>query len=255
MSWLRRRIAEVQVAFMLLTRLPAGSVEEYAPKLAAAKWAFPLAGLAVGGSLAGVYIAMNSLGLPAGLAAILALSAGVMMTGGLHEDGLADCADGFGGGQTKDQKLAIMRDSRVGSYGVLALVLVIATRIMALAALPATAQSLVLLITLAMVSRLMMVVYLNWAPSARAEGLGHQAEKGGGLSLVVAASLCVPALLYSGGFILFGLAALCGTTIVVGWAANRHIGGQTGDVCGAVQILSETAGWVCLTAFLLPNSV
>ena len=115
MSWLRRRIAEVQVAFMLLTRLPTGKLEGDAPELAAAKWAFPLAGLVVGGSLAGVYIAMNSLGLPAGLAAILALGAGVMMTGGLHEDGLADCADGFGGGQTKGQKLASMKDSRVGS--------------------------------------------------------------------------------------------------------------------------------------------
>ena len=255
MIWLRQRIAEVQLAFMLLTRLPAGRLGGYVPELASAKWAFPLAGMVVGGSLAGSYVAMNSLGLSAGLAAILALSVGMMMTGGLHEDGLADCADGFGGGQTKDQKLAIMRDSRVGSYGVLALILVIAARIMALAALPATAQSLVLLISLAMVSRLMMVVYLNWVPSARGEGLGHRAGKGGGLSVVVAASLCVPAMLYSGGLIVFSLAALCGAAIIVGWIANRQIGGQTGDVCGAVQILSETAGWVCLTALLLPNSV
>ena len=255
MSWLRRRIAEVQLAFMLLTRIPAGRLGGDAPELAAAKWAFPLAGLIVGGSLAGVYITMNSLGLSTSLAAILALGVGVMMTGGLHEDGLADCADGFGGGQTKDQKLAIMRDSRVGSYGVLALILVIAARIMALAALPATAQSLILLISLAMVSRLMMVVYLNWLPSARAEGLGHQAGKGGGLSVVVAAGLCVPAVMYSGGLIFFSLAALCGAAVIVGWTASRQIGGQTGDVCGAVQILSETAGWVCLTALLLPDSV
>ena len=255
MSGLRRRVAEVQVAFMLLTRLPAGRLGRDAPELAAAKWAFPLAGLAVGGSLAGVYITMNTLGLPAGLAAILALGAGLMMTGGFHEDGLADCADGFGGGQTKDQKLAIMKDSRVGSYGVLALILVIAARIMALAALPATSQSLILLISLAMLSRLMMVVYLNWLPSARAEGLGHQAGKDGGLSVVVAAGLCVPAMLCSGGFILFSLAALCGAAVIVGWTANRQIGGQTGDVCGAVQILSETAGWLCLTALFTSASV
>ncbi len=255
MSWLQRRIAEVQVAFMLLTRLPAGRLKGVAPELSAAKWAFPLAGLVVGCSLAGVYIAMNSLGLPAGLAAILALGAGMMITGGLHEDGLADCADGFGGGQTKDQKLAIMKDSRVGSYGVLALILVIAARIMALAALPATIQSLILLISLAMVSRMMMVVYLNWLPSARAEGLGHQAGKDGGVSVIVAASLCVPVLLYSGGFILFSLAALCFATVIVGWIANHQIGGHTGDVCGAVQILSETAGWLCLAALFTPASV
>ena len=255
MSWLRRRIAEVQVAFMLLTRLPAGRLGGDAPELADAKWAFPLAGLVVGGSLAGVYITMNSLGLPAGLAAILALGVGVMMTGGLHEDGLADCADGFGGGQTKDQKLAIMKDSRVGSYGVLALILVIAARIMALAALPATAQSLILVISLAMASRLMMVVYLNWQPPARTEGLGHQAGKDGGPSVFVAACLCVPAMLYGGDFVLFSLAALCGVALIIGWIANRQIGGQTGDVCGAVQILSETAAWVCLTVLLSLDSV
>ena len=255
MSGLRRRIAEVQLAFMLLTRLPVGRLGGYVPELAAAKWAFPLAGLIVGGSLAGAYITLNSWGLPAGLAAILALAAGMMMTGGLHEDGLADCADGFGGGQSRDQKLEIMKDSRVGSYGVLALILVIAARIMALAALPATAQSLIFLISLAMVSRLMMVVYLNWLPSARSEGLGYQAGKDGGLSVVVAAVLCVPALMYSGGLILFSLAALCGTAVIVGWTANRQIGGQTGDVCGAVQILSETAGWVCLTVLLSLDSV
>ena len=255
MSGLRRRIAEVQVAFMLLTRLPAGRLGGDVPELAAAKWAFPLAGLVVGGSLAGAYITLNSLGLPAGLAAILALAAGMMMTGGLHEDGLADCADGFGGGQSRDQKLEIMKDSRVGSYGVLALILVIAARIVALAALPATAQSLIFLISLAMVSRLMMVVYLNWLPSARAEGLGHQAGKDGGLSVVVAATLCLPVLLYSGGSILFSLAALCAAALIVGWTANRQIGGQTGDVCGAVQILSETAGWLCLTNLFTSASI
>ena len=82
MSGLWRRIAEVQVAFMLLTRLPAGRLGGGAPELAAAKWAFPLAGLVVGGSIAGVYITMNSLGLPTSLAAILALGVGVLMTGG-----------------------------------------------------------------------------------------------------------------------------------------------------------------------------
>ena len=137
----------------------------------------------------------------------------------------------------------------------MALVFVIAARMMALATLPATAQSLILLISLAMVSRLMMVVCLNWLPSARAEGLGHQAGKDGGLSVVVAAGLCVPAMIYSGGFILFSLAALCGAAVIVGWTAKRQIGGQTGDVCGAVQILSETAGWVCLTVLLSLDSV
>ena len=102
---------------------------------------------------------------------------------------------------------------------------------------------------------MMMVIYLDWLPSACAEGLGHEAGKDGGLSVLVAAGLCVPAVLYSGGFILFSLAALCGAAVIVGWTANRQIGGQTGDVCGAVQILSETAGWLCLTALFTSTSV
>ena len=61
--------------------------------------------------------------------------------------------------------------------------------------------------------------------------------------------------MYSGGLILFSLAALCGAALIAGWIANRQIGGQTGDVCGAVQILSETAGWVSLTVLLSLDSV
>ena len=250
MIWLRRRIAEIQTAFMLLTRLPAGRLGLFVPDLAAAKWAFPLAGLVVGGISAGIYIGLQVLGLPAGLAAVLALAAGMFVTGGLHEDGLADCADGFGGGQTQEQKLEIMKDSRVGSYGVLALILVIAARIMALAALPATQQSLMMVISLAMVSRLMMVMYLHWLPSARADGLGHQAGKTAPWSVIVAAALCVPAVLSGGNVIFFSLAALGGTALMIGWVANRQIGGQTGDVCGAGQLLSETAGWIMLAALL-----
>ena len=71
----------------------------------------------------------------------------------------------------------------------------------------------------------------------------------------VAAGLCVPAMLFSGEFILLGLAALCGAAVIVGWTANRQIGGQTGDVCWTVQILSETAGWLCLTALFTSTSV
>ena len=250
MSWLRQRIAEIQTAFMLLTRLPAGRLGLFVPELAAAKWAFPLAGLVVGGISAGIYIGLQVLGLPAGLAAVLALAAGMFVTGGLHEDGLADCADGFGGGQTQEQKLEIMKDSRVGSYGVLALILVIAARIMALAALPATQQSLMMVISLAMVSRLMMVMYLHWLPSARADGLGHQAGKAAPWSVLVAAASCVPAVLSGGNVIFFSLAALGGTALMIGWVANRQIGGQTGDVCGAGQLLSETAGWIMLAALL-----
>ena len=122
MTPLRARATEVQLALMLLTRLPAGRIDP-APTIAAAAWAFPLAGAVVGVLQALVLIAAIGLGLPMAMAAGLALAAGVLATGGLHEDGLADCADGFGGGRSPARKLEIMRDSRIGSYGALALIL------------------------------------------------------------------------------------------------------------------------------------
>ena len=118
-----RRRTELVSAFGLLTRLPVADLTppgDYADP-ARAVWAYPLAGLAVGliGGL--VYWLAAALAIPPMIAGVLALGAMVLATGGLHEDGLADTADGLGGGRDKARKLEIMRDSRIGSYGVIAL--------------------------------------------------------------------------------------------------------------------------------------
>jgi adenosylcobinamide-GDP ribazoletransferase len=133
MKALRRRCSEAQVALMLLTRLPAGRLGEPVPTLAQAAWAFPLAGLAVGGVVAAVMAAGQALGWPAAVAAGVAMVAGLLATGGLHEDGLGDVADGFGGGHTRERKLEIMKDSRLGSYGAIALVMALGLRWLLLA--------------------------------------------------------------------------------------------------------------------------
>ncbi|RIK85995.1 MAG: adenosylcobinamide-GDP ribazoletransferase, partial [Hyphomicrobiales bacterium] len=105
------------------------------------QWAAPVAGALVGLGVGAVAWLALALGLPASLAAAFALAAGIAVTGALHEDGLADTADGFGGGRDRDGKLAIMRDSRIGSYGVLALGLSLIARWAALAALAAASPA------------------------------------------------------------------------------------------------------------------
>ena len=130
---------ELRTAAMFLTRLPFRSGDRGLPALGSTAWAFPLVGLGVGLAAGLVFGIASWLGLTGWLAAVFAVSAQIALTGALHEDGLADVADGFGGGKDAPAKLAIMRDSRIGVFGVITLVLSLAARIGALAALADTA--------------------------------------------------------------------------------------------------------------------
>ena len=246
MNWARKRITELQLAFMLLTRLPAGQLSGSVPDLAAARWAFPLVGFVIGSLIALCYIGLNQVGLPTILAALLALAIAIIATGGLHEDGLADSADGFGGGQDKEQKLAIMKDSHIGSYGVLALVILMTARIASLSYLPADQMLIIWLIGCAIFSRLIMVGYLCFLPSAREKGLGSQASGNASTDFIAAMIISAPFLWFGGTIMLYCIIIM--TIIALSWAllAKRQIGGQTGDICGAGQMLCETAGWMAL---------
>ena len=246
---MKHRLAQLQVALMLLTRLPAGQLQSPVPTLASAAWAFPLAGLAVGALSAGLMALALWLHLPASVAAGLAVAVGLLATGGLHEDGLADLADGFGGGRTVAQKLEIMRDSRIGSYGTLALIATIGLRWQAIAALPGP-QAVWALIAIAAASRAGLPLVMMALPAARADGLGRAATGGTwrdtGLAALIGAVALIgalglnPALLVAFALILsgYGMARL----------ALRQIGGQTGDVLGAIQQLGELAAWLALLA-------
>src|SRR5271155_4388576 len=116
--WLAARAGEIKAAVVFSTRLPLpGVAPTGGSAIAQAIWALPLAGLVVGAVGAIVYAIAHRLGVPAWPAAALTIAATMAVTGCLHEDGLADTADGFGGGATRDRKLEIMRDSRIGVYG------------------------------------------------------------------------------------------------------------------------------------------
>lgn len=247
-GWARSRVAELRLALMLLTRLPAGRLDP-TPALPAAAWAYPVAG-AVAGLLAGlVFLAARGLGLPPMPCAILAVMAGAVVTGGMHDDGLADLADGFGGGATRERKLEIMHDSRVGSYGVIALSLALLLRVTLLAEVLPGHQPLLLLAGIGALSRAPLPALMRVLPSARAEGLGRSASMLIAPGSVAAAALiglaiaivCLPAT----------LAPVLAAVLAVGLTgalARRQIGGFTGDVLGAAQVAAELAALLALAA-------
>ncbi len=229
-------------AIGLLTRLPFGGPG----RGAAGAWAWPLAGGLVGAlaALAG-WLALAA-GLPVGWAAALVLALQAGLTGALHEDGLADTFDGLGGGRDPARRLEIMRDSRIGTFGALALLWVGLARWSALVVLlPLDPWTVV---AVAALSRGAMVVLMAALPHARQDGLakavGRPDLRQAGLAVAVAvalAMLCadhVWLLLPALALVLLGLGA---------WARAR-IGGQTGDILGAAQQLSEAAALGILAA-------
>lgn len=241
---LARRIAELRLALALLTRLPVGRLPDPAPPLAACAWAWPLAGLAAAILPALVFWIAP---LPPLMAALLALAAGVVVTGGLHEDGLSDVADGFGGGATPERKLEIMKDSRIGSYGALALALALGLRATGLASAPDTCTGAAALLALGAASRAGLPAVMQVLPPARPGGLGASAAGIERPAVWVALALGAAALLLTGhAFAVLAsmLVAGAGMTLL----ARRQIGGFTGDTLGATQQLCEIAGWIALAA-------
>jgi adenosylcobinamide-GDP ribazoletransferase len=240
---LAARLTEAQLALMMLTRLPAGRLT-VAPALGASVWAFPLVGGLVGAISAAVLLAAMWLGVAPALAAGLSLAAGVLVTGGLHEDGLADCADGFCGARARARKLEIMRDSRIGSYGALALVLAFGLRWQGLAILAVDGRAALALIALGISSRAGLGLALRLLPAARGDGMGKAAAGVSGVAAGMAVSFGVVALLALGAPVAILWIGLVQAGF--GWLALRQIGGQTGDVLGALVMLGEIAGWLVL---------
>ena len=237
---------DLAAAGALLTRLPVGRWAAGCD-WARCVWAYPLVGALVGGIGAGVYALARALGLGAPVAAIWTLAALLLVTGGLHEDGLADTADGLGGGRSVERRLAIMRDSRIGSFGALALVLSCALRIAAIAALsPRVAVG--TLVASGALGRAAMLLPLLLLRPARADGLGASlanrpvAAGAAGLTLGAALALAVLPAGWAAGAL--ALAALGG--LGAAWAARRLLGGYTGDVFGATSVVVE-----CLILTLL----
>ena len=238
-------LRDLRVAACFLTRLPVPwPPDAPADALARSMRLFPLAGAGIGLAAGLVWALALWFGAPALVAALLALAAQALLTGALHEDGLADVADGFGGGRSRERALEIMRDSRIGSYGTLTLVLSVGLRAAALAALAWDPRTGVAALAAAgAVSRATCTALLAWLPPARPDGLGAGAGRPRSEAVFTALglALCLALLLLG---LRHGLAALA-LAALAAWAlaglARRRIGGQTGDVLGAAQQLAEVA--------------
>lgn len=233
--------ADIIAALGLLTRLPVRvDAARATQRSALSAWAWPLAGLVP--ALVGWAVGTTAIcaGLPSLFAACLMLLGQIMVTGALHEDGLADVADGFWGGYDRARRLEIMKDSRIGAYGVIGLVLILGLRATALAAILNAPAILSALIIVGVTSRLPMVLLMSAQPNARGHGLASQvgrpkaptvwiASIATALIVLTLAPSALPLLLVCLGL---GSIALAAT-------AKAKIGGQTGDVLGASQQISE----------------
>ncbi len=242
----------ISLRFATRIAIPALAIETAPQSFSRAMRMFPAAGALVGFLAAIALIAASALGLPPLLAAPLSIAVLIVLTGALHEDGLADCADGFGGGATRQRKLEIMADSRIGAFGALALALALYLRAAAVALIAGKSLPLafMVLIGAGAASRAASLIPLVVLPPARDSGLGFSARP-------QATSLATPGL-FALAFVALtllvgatpaqaaaGLAASAAAGFLVCLVAKRQIGGQTGDVAGAAQQVAEIAFYLC----------
>ncbi len=258
MNALRRRWDEARFAMMLLTRIPVGRIQPDIP-LSDARWAYPLVGVPVGLLGGGVLIGAFWIGTPPAVAAVLVIAALALATGGLHHDGLADFADALGGA-TREKRLAILRDSRIGSYGVLALGLTLAAlgaAFVAVGPMLAAYGPLIVFgtfITFAVASRVAMLTVLVVLPPARKDGLGRAAHGAGRGVVLPGAFLALAGGVLLGPMVQVPLVVGAVLAGAIALSARRLLGGQTGDVLGATQLGFEAAAWTALSIVFGPGA-
>ncbi len=243
---LRGLAEEAGLAVGLLTRFPLPRFDvKTSASLASSFWVFPIVGAVVGLVGAGIMVIAAIVGLGTVPAVAFGLIAMALVTGALHEDGLADFCDGVGGGRDRARKLEIMRDSHLGTYGALALILGVATEAALLVetvALGGLLPAGAIIIASASVARLAIAVPLFVLSPARTDGLGVSLNKPSSVIGVAAlvAAIVVGALCVGAGVLALIVGAGLGATIVA-WLARRHIGGYTGDVFGATVVVAKVA--------------
>jgi adenosylcobinamide-GDP ribazoletransferase len=232
----------------LLTRLPVPGVR--IPQGAQAAWAWPLVGVVIGMlnvMVAGVLLWLH---VPVTITAAAVLAANAIFTGALHEDGLADTIDGFFGGWTPERRLEIMKDSQIGSYGTLALVLTLLARWSALVVI--LTGPIWGLIAVGALSRAPMAAVMAALPNARGKGLAQSVGQPDrdAVAVAVAVAFVVAAVVVGLTTALMMVAVVAAVTFVLAQVAKARIGGQTGDVLGASQQLAEVAALTVLAALM-----
>jgi adenosylcobinamide-GDP ribazoletransferase len=259
-----RQLALFLVAVQFLTRLPVPALAGFrAEWLARSARYFPLVG-ALAGALGVCVWWLASLLLPPAVAAGLMMAAGLLLTGAFHEDGLADACDGFGGGTSRESVLAIMKDSRIGSYGAIGIGMVLGLKWLTLVSLPAAAFPGIVVASQA-ISRWCATALIWRLPYARPDGAGKSVPFAAGLGgadwllsgglgvlaiLIVLPLSAAAAAVPWAAVLLCGLAAAAATALAAGLYFRARIGGYTGDCLGATQQLTELVFLVASLAAL-----
>ncbi|HZP08021.1 adenosylcobinamide-GDP ribazoletransferase [Methyloceanibacter sp.] len=244
---------ELLTGLAFCTRLPLfGRTPATGGDLARASWSFPVVGAGIG-LLAGlIYWISFRLDLSPFVSALLAVATTMLVTGCLHEDGLADTVDGFGGGKTREEKLEIMRDSRVGAYGTCALVFSILFKTGAISSLGDPSLAISALLASHTGGRAILPMFMRRVPTARSDGLAADAGRPPAGTPAIAALIGFAVLLFT-----LGIGGAVITTVLLAIAAGllallcmRQIGGQTGDVLGAVEQTGEILILLVASAWL-----
>jgi adenosylcobinamide-GDP ribazoletransferase len=234
-----------------LTVIPVPHVA-ISPTLAARSLAlFPLIGAVIGALLGALGVWLDQI-LPAGPVAALLFAGSVFLTGGLHLDGLMDTADGVFGGRSPEQRLTIMRDSRVGAFGVIAAGIAILGQFACLSELTGYARFTALVVAAAM-SRWAMLIALAIFPAARTSGVGATFHAAATRTAGFAGTLCAVLLALASGRL--GLIALAASTVAVlscGHLLTRQLGGLNGDSYGAIAVVTETVVLFVAVALAIP---
>jgi adenosylcobinamide-GDP ribazoletransferase len=244
MSWMtlcRDLMLDAGTTLSFMTRIPVPSTSSTPDNLARSHRIFPLVAAMIGAIIGAIYFILCKMDVPALAAAAIALGVSAALTGALHEDGLADTADGFGGGRDKAAKLEIMRDSRLGTYGALALFVAFVIRVAALASLPPV-QAIAALAVAYAIGRSALTVLAATMPYARSDGLAANAGRPGALMVItsVGVSLVIAIVLLPLPLVAKAILIAAATAGAVAMLAMRQIGGHTGDVLGAAEHCTET---------------
>ena len=234
-------LKDIYLSVVFLTRLPApGWPEAAARKLSTGMWAFPVAGVLVATIAGLVYAIGDAIGLPVYISALFAVVGLIIATGGLHEDGLSDLADGIWGGADPARRLEIMSDSRIGAYGAIALIVSVVGRAAAIAAIAEPLFVFGALVASTAVSRAMIPAMMAFGAPAKSDGLGTRAGTPDAVnwSMALLLAAAIAAIAAPAGWLTCLIAAAVGAALIA-WFARRNLGGYTGDVLGAAQQVAE----------------
>ena len=250
----KERLHEIHLAFVFFTRIPLPNLGKKPTELSHTLWTWPIVGLFIGFLSSLVFIFFSSF-FSVNIAAILAIITTILLTGAFHEDGIADCADSFGAFDLK-HRLEIMKDSNVGTYGVLALISTFTLRVVAVVEISkqiASIEIVAIFMMIYLASRLAMIGVLMGFKPVVGHGLREQVSnispRQFSASYLVALLILISLALYLGFGVLTGVAFIVASLIapiVLAIVMQKHIGGFNGDVLGGVCVLSEMSGLMVL---------